>query len=128
MLRLAGALIASLVAVMAAALVLLRRYEVEGRSMLPAHAPGDRVVALPLRLSRPLRRGDVVVVERPGGRCDLKRVAAGPGDTATLLGEERRLAADEWYLLGDNAAESTDSRQLGTVRTRQIVGRVVWRY
>jgi signal peptidase I len=106
----------------------VRRFEVEGRSMYPAYRPGDRVVVLRSRAGRPVRRGDVVVVEQVEGRRDLKRVAAAPGDEVSLLGEERHLGADEWYVLGDNGAESTDSRQLGPVKTAQIVGRVLFRY
>jgi len=74
--------------------------------------------------------GEVVVVRRQGveGRLDLKRIVAGPGATVTINGEERVLAADEWYVLGDNLNESQDSRTLGPVRTKDIVGRVWLRY
>jgi signal peptidase I len=108
---------------------LVRRYAVEGRSMLRAYAPGDRLLveSLTFRL-RPPRIGEVVVVQQPGsnGRLDLKRIAAGPGAEVTVRGETDFLGHDEWYVLGDNLDESTDSRQLGPVKTRDIVGRV-WR-
>ena len=71
-----GVLIALLTAVTAP---LLRRYVVEGRSMLRAYAPGDRLLVerLTYRLREP-RVGDAVIVRQPGtdGRLDLKRIAA----------------------------------------------------
>ena len=110
---------------------LLRRYRVEGRSMLQAYAPGDRLLveALSYRPREP-RIGEVVVVRQPGtgGRLDLKRIAAGPGGSVTVQGVERVLEADEWFVLGDNLSESTDSRALGPVRRRDIAGRVWFRY
>ena len=106
----------------------VRRYVVEGRSMLQAFAPGDRVLVedLTYRLRAP-RVGDVVVVERDG-RLDLKRVAAAPGASVTVRGEPDFLAHDEWFVLGDNLAESTDSRELGPVKRHDIVGRAWFRY
>jgi len=106
----------------------VRRYVVEGRSMLQAFAPGDRVLVedLTYRLRAP-RVGDVVVVERDG-RLDLKRVAAAPGASVTVRGEPDFLAHDEWFVLGDNLSESTDSRELGPVKRHDIVGRAWFRY
>jgi type IV secretory pathway protease TraF len=79
---------------------------------------------------RPPRLGDVVVVRQPGvrGRLDLKRVVAGPGASVTLRGQPYVLGDDEWYVLGDNLNESTDSRQLGPVKREDIVGRVWFKY
>jgi signal peptidase I len=109
----------------------VRRYAVEGRSMLRAYAPGDRLVVegLSYRFRAP-RIGEVVVVRQPGaeGRLDLKRIAAGPGAEVTVRGQTDFLGKDEWYVLGDNLGESTDSRELGPVRTRDIAGRVWFRY
>jgi signal peptidase I len=110
---------------------LLRRYAVEGRSMLRAYAPGDRLLVegLSYRLRKP-RIGEAVVVRQPGGsaRLDLKRIAAGPGAEVMVNGQPDFLGNDEWYVLGDNLGESTDSRELGPVRTKDIVGRVWRRY
>lgn len=110
---------------------IVRRYVVEGRSMLQAFAPGDRLVVegVSYRLRRP-RIGEAVVVRQPGadGRLDLKRIAAGPGAEVTVRGEADFLGNDEWYVLGDNLDESTDSRELGPVKTSDIAGRVWFRY
>jgi hypothetical protein len=76
------------------------------------------------------RIGEVVVVAQQAamGRLDLKRIAAGPGAEVTVGGAPDFLGEHEWYVVGDNLTESTDSRQLGPVRTNDIVGRVWFRY
>jgi signal peptidase I len=115
----------------------VRRFAVEGRSMLRAYAPGDRLLVegFSYRLRKP-RIGEVIVVRwphalaRPQGSpdLDLKRIAAGPGAEVAVNGLADFLGQDEWYVVGDNLGESTDSRELGPVRTKDIVGRVWRRY
>lgn len=114
-----------------ALLLATRRLVVDGRSMLPGYAPGDRVLVSRVAYLRSKPQiGDVVVVRQPGGdgRLDLKRIAAGPGASLELQDGARILGPDEWSVLGDNAAESTDSRHLGPVRTRDIAGKVLLKY
>jgi signal peptidase I len=110
---------------------IVRRYVVDGRSMLRAYAPGDKLVVegVSYRFRAP-RIGEVVVVRQPGtdGRLDLKRIAAGPGAEVTVGGAPDFLGKQEWYVLGDNLDESTDSRELGPVKTSDISGRVWFRY
>jgi signal peptidase I len=110
---------------------LVRRHVVEGRSMLQAYAPGQRLVveSLTYRL-RPPRVAEAVVIRQRGtnGRLDLKRIVAGPGSEVTVRGATDFLGKDEWYLLGDNLDESSDSRDLGPVNTSDILGRVWFRY
>jgi signal peptidase I len=119
----------SLLAILTARL--LSRYVVEGRSMLRAYAPGERLVVegLTYRLRKP-RLGEVAVVRQPdgNGRLDLKRIAAGPGARVKIRGVDVALGDDQWYVLGDNLTESTDSRQLGPVTRADIRGRVWFRY
>jgi nickel-type superoxide dismutase maturation protease len=96
---------------------------IEGGSMAPALAPGDWALTIPLR--RP-KVGDVVVVEHPGrsGYEMVKRLLAGPGDR----GGDRTLGPDEWWIEGDFAAASTDSRQFGPVRRDRLKSKVVLIY
>ena len=109
----------------------VRRYVVQGRSMLQAYKPGDRLVVESVTYrTRAPRVGEVVVVMQPStmGRLDLKRIAAAPGAEVTVGGATDFLGQDEWYVVGDNLGESTDSRQLGPVKTKDIVGRIWFRY
>lgn len=110
---------------------LVRRFVVEGESMLQAYVPGDRLVIERVSLLRRAPRvGEVVVVRQPhsNGRLDLKRVFAGPGAHVEVLYAPLTLGADEWFVVGDNLDHSSDSRQLGPVSTADIVGRVWFRY
>ena len=98
-----------------AAFLTARRVRIVGRSMLPALSPGERVLfdRLTYRLDAP-RLGDIVLARqpaRPGARL-IKRVA-----------EQEGLAPDEFWLLGDNAEESTDSRTLGPFRREDVLAR-----
>ena len=94
------------------------RAVVVDRSMEPALRAGDRLLVLPAGpdglpwLRGAPRVGSVVIAER-GGRLEVKRVGGSRGD--------------ELWLLGDNAAASSDSRTLGPVRLTALRGIVVWR-
>jgi len=114
----------------AAFLLATRRFQVEGRSMLPTYAPGDRVLVNRFAYvnARP-RPGDVVVVRLPGGeaRTAVKRIAAAPGDSAPGPGGGA-LGPDEWWVMGDNPDESTDSRHFGPLHRRDILGKVLLKY
>ena len=98
-------------------------YRVAGESMLPALAPGD--LLLGWRWSRPRPRpGRVVVARGPAGRPLVKRVArlaAVPTPAAVDA------PADGFWLLGDNAAASTDSRHFGVISGRDIEAAIIFR-
>jgi nickel-type superoxide dismutase maturation protease len=91
----------------------LRRVEVEGRSMLPTLQPGDRLLASRLL---PARAGALAALRDPRepNRLLVKRVACRGVRT--------------FEVRGDNPAESTDSRQFGPVPRALIEGRVFYRY
>ena len=94
--------------------------------MYPVLLPGERALfdRLAFVRDRP-QRGDIVLAvhhARPGLRM-VKRIAATPGDLVEDGGEPRLLARGEYWLLGDNAAESTDSRALGPFHRRQLLAR-----
>lgn len=116
-----------------------------GSSMEPTYHSGEVLLTKPL--DRPLRHGDVVVVNGPDGPI-LKRVALLPGDCrtqwynlngwtdATTVGRPvkerskarvRRLPipAGSVFLLGDNLESSIDSRAFGPVPIESIRGLVL---
>jgi nickel-type superoxide dismutase maturation protease len=85
--------------------------------MQPTLRSGALVVAERLKASTRLRAGDVVVArhpERPGLEI-IKRVHSIDAEGSV-------------FLLGDNAAPSTDSRNFGPITRDQIVALVRWRY
>jgi type IV secretory pathway protease TraF len=90
--------------------------------MIPTLRPGD---LLAVRLPGPgePRAGQLVVATTD--RSDLvKRVVAVPGERV----RGRLLDRDEFWLEGDNAAGSTDSRTTGPVARDDIIGVVRARY
>ena len=95
---------------------LVRRVVVEGLSMAPTYAPGERLTAI--RRLRRVRVGDVVVLADPREpeRLLLKRCVARSGRSLEVR--------------GDNAQASTDSRDFGPVNERDvrwILARSSWR-
>ncbi|MFI7534637.1 S26 family signal peptidase [Streptosporangium sp. NPDC049376] len=134
-------------AVMARGLVAVT---VRGSSMKPAYRDGDRVVA---RRGRPLRAGQVVVVEQPtperewpdppvppgageasmsGRRWMIKRIVAVPGDAvprarvpALSDAPEDRVPPGRLVLLGDNQEASYDSRHVGYFPAERVLGVVL---
>ncbi len=124
----ASALLVGLAAVCVAASAWARwrpfRVVVEGDSMLPALAPGDWLVATG---EGRIRSGSIVVVEHPGrpGFELVKRVEHVPGDAAP---GGRVLAHDEYWVAGDRADASTDSRTFGPVPRAAVRGVVRFRY
>ncbi len=88
-----------------------RRIRVRGPSMSPTLRDGDVVLA---RRGRRVRAGDVVVVTwaaRPG-QLSIKRAVRPDGDG--------------WFVTGDNARASTDSRELGAAAVHGVVRWRIW--
>ncbi|HEY2803640.1 MAG TPA: signal peptidase I [Actinomycetota bacterium] len=116
----------ALLALALAAWFLLRRrpfrVEIRGGSMEPTLHDGEWAVAV----RRRVRVGDVVVVEHPERRGFelVKRIVAAPGDAV----HGRPLAEGEWWVEGDRADASTDSRSFGSVPRSSIRGTVVLVY
>ena len=97
-------------------------------SMTPALLPGDSLLVLPAGpnglpwLRRAPRVGSIVIAEREG-RLDVKRVARSPESAPESAPHE----SDALWLLGDNAAASSDSRQGGAVPLSALRGLVIFR-
>ncbi|MBI2104441.1 MAG: S26 family signal peptidase [Candidatus Omnitrophica bacterium] len=72
------------------------------------------------------RRGDVVAA-RPaalGGRACVKRVAGLPHERVRVGEREWRLEEGQFFLLGDRAEDSLDSRAFGPVPREELLGPV----
>ena len=136
---------ALVVAALAARLSIAEVYRVPSRSMEPALAPGDQVVVTRLRGTLP-KRGDVVVFEDDEERAWIKRVIGLPGDSVVVEGAHvavngatlaepwageasadaratHLVPAGHYFVMGDNRANSDDSRVWGFVARESIVGR-----
>jgi signal peptidase I len=150
----AAGLAVGALAVLGRRLARLEPVLVEGDSMRPTLLPGQRVAVGPL--DRPPRRGDLVVVRRPltgGGLEVVKRVVGLPGERVRLVagrlevdglevaepylggttgGEagdlDIGLGEDQYLVLGDHRAASTDGRDFGPVPAAALTGRVRFAY
>lgn len=94
---------------------MIRIAVVDGLSMAPTLRDGDRVL---VRRTRRVRRRDIALIAMPAGWI-LKRVAGVPGDAGVPAGT--------YYVLGDNADASIDSREFGCVPAAWVYGVVVRR-
>ena len=121
--------------------------------MLPFLSNGESVLVVRMRFSwNRLLRGDLAVFERPtaAGGTSIKRVIGLPGEDIKIAGgqvyvdgqllaeqyasgvadegeKEWFNGPDEFFLLGDNRAESTDSRNYGPVAGDSIKGKAWFR-
>jgi signal peptidase I len=140
-----------------AALVLIRIFVAEpfripSQSMEPTLRPGDQALVFK-RSGHAPKRGQLVAFHAPrGGDILLKRVVAVGGDTVgledgVLVVNGRhvrepfvnhkaidsvyfgpvRVKPGTFFAMGDNRANSEDSRDFGAVRTSSIIGRAVAR-
>ena len=120
---------------------------VDGNSMENTLNDGDTIfVSRAAAFAGLYGNGDIVVFEHKKGNKNIsliKRIEAAEGDTVEAKGEklyingeekegykceeefEYVLGKDEYFVLGDNADESTDSRVFGIVNKSQIKARAV---
>jgi len=125
------------------------RFQVRGTSMEPSLHTGQYVIVskLSYRLNDP-QRGDIVVFRPPNGAREdyIKRIIGLPGERVEIREgavwvngyrlEEPYIASripytgawelgpDEYFVLGDNRASSSDSHSWGPVPRENIVGKV----
>jgi nickel-type superoxide dismutase maturation protease len=81
---------------------------VEGRSMLPTLKPGKIVIGYTFS---ELKKGNLVIAEHNNQEI-IKRIDD--------IGDEGL------YLVGDNKAESTDSRTYGWINIKAVKAKVIW--
>jgi signal peptidase I len=99
---------------------------VQGSSMVPNFQNGDYLIIDEITYQfRQPERGEVIVFHYPKNPSEffIKRVEGLPGETINGL----TLAKDEYYVLGDNRPQSSDSRYWGPVKSDLIVGRAFLR-
>ena len=128
-------------------------FRVQGDSMLPTLRSGDYVLVSTAKSEdQKLSRGSIVVTAR-AGRVDVKRIIGLPRERITFMEgvlliddvklvepflrglppnaglnfAEYELGSDEYFLMGDNRAHSTDSRHYGPVHRQRIEGRAICR-
>ena len=129
----------------------LRTPQVTGPSMLPHVQPGEVVLINTLAYRFvPIARGDVVALshDEPTAQTFLKRVVALPGERVQIeagaLYVNDRLVPEPYvsfpdkhsvaavmvpahalYVLGDNRAESEDSRTWGPIDENAVIGKAI---
>lgn len=133
-------------------------FKIPSSSMLDTLRPGDHLMAERLAVSEPIERGDIVIFTTPDSDKNfIKRVVALPGETIEIAdktvfinGREleepyaqftmddyqadrdtlpaRQLEDDQFFLMGDNRDESYDSRFVGAIERKAIIGRALYIY
>jgi signal peptidase I len=119
-LQIAGRIGGTAAAVLVAAALLfvvlfVRPYRIPSVSMEPSLKPGDKILALKIG---GFGRGDIVVFRAP------PRAEIACGVAGTYVKRVARLSRGSAVLVGDNRAESCDSRVYGPVPRRNVKGRV----
>lgn len=87
----------------------LSKYKISGNSMSPTFLDGDCVLAWSWFLK--LKIQDVVVAKNRDSLIIVKRI--------------KSINNNKYFLIGDNLKESTDSRNYGFVKKKDILGKVV---
>lgn len=132
----------------------LRATEVESGSMQPTIAIHDRLIVERIGPRDPVELGQIVTFRSPDddGPDLVKRVVAVPGDVVEFRNGYfyvngvptpapglppvqhgfknylLKLAPNQYYVLGDNRANSHDSEDFGPITRSMINGKVVYRY
>ncbi len=89
------------------------RHKIEGNSMSPVLEDGEEVI---VKKTARVRIGDIVMARHPF-KSSVKMAKRITGVDAN----------GKFFLVGDNAEESTDSRGFGPVPVKDILGKVVCR-
>lgn len=136
--------------------LLVQNYRVDGPSMMPTLQNHEYILVnkADYFITSP-QRGDVIVFQYPRDTSQdfVKRVIGVPGDTVRVAADgvvtvdgdtinepyvndllnpyqpqTWRLSADQYFVLGDNRGNSSDSRDWGVVPRKDIIGKAALVY
>ncbi len=94
----------------------LKRFTIEGRSMLPMFQPGDRVL---IWRWGSIREGDIIVFKKDGMTLMKEAVRKEHFETSR---------ENKWFCRAENPSEGLDSLDFGLVPEKSIVGKVITKY
>ena len=129
-------------------------YQVHGQSMEPSLHDGQYLIASKVAFwLHPPERGDVIVLDPPTGQSEvpyIKRLIGLPGDVVEIrenrvwvngialnepyildppaYGGNWVVAADQYFVLGDNRNNSSDSHAWGLLARDRIIGKAIFSY
>lgn len=80
--------------------------------MLSTYKTGDIVIGL--KLFKNIKSGNTVILQSPSNnRLIIKRI--------------KEIRGNEYFVIGDNQKESTDSREFGWIKRNLVVAKVVYK-
>lgn len=124
-----------------------RTFLMQQVSMLPTIPEGAQLLIEEVPVAQ-LKHGDIIVFRVPGREVDhVKRLIGLPGDTVEIRDDRvfingkaldepyirlpqgrgyapATLGSDEYFVMGDNRSNSSDSRDFGPISGASILGRV----
>lgn len=127
---------------------------VSGYSMSPTYYDGELLIINTFTDKNSLKANDVITFYSsvPGiSEIYIKRIVGVPGDSVLISDgflyingeevnsefdvmqfsgiakDEMTLKENEYFVLGDNRNESKDSRVIGPIETKQIIGKVIYK-
>lgn len=117
-------------------------FQVDGNSMYPTYHSGEFVICQKIFYSE-IKRNDVIIFKDISGNVCIKRVAAISGDKVYSVNntlyinnkpingctyiskDETLINHNEYFVIGDNYDKSIDSREYGTIKISDVIGKVV---
>jgi len=107
---------------------IIEAYKIVGTSMVPVVLPGDRVFADKTAYNRMApKKGDIILFVYSDDRSKIliRRIEEMPGNEVVLTnGKKERVPHGMIYVLGDNQEHSIDSRELGFIPLKDVIGKV----